>query len=181
MSQVVWKENRFLVFYCHFYYLISCHNCPALITDLPNHRSWKFHFQVDSFAAFWSPSCEAVDLKVKFPNLANGKVKDQNGTIVATDKITKMTIKDQQTIFLLNNLAHLSPNLNELAITDSGLYKINANTFNGFVNLQTLVLSNNKLMNIPAKTFKSSKKLNKLQGQTSRVDSRAQDERQTHG
>lgn len=65
---------------------------------------------------------------------------------------------------MLRNLAQLFPNLNELSITDSGLYQIDDKSFDGFVNIQTkafegldklqkLMLNNNFLTKISNKVF----------------------------
>ncbi|KAG4067210.1 hypothetical protein HA402_000201 [Bradysia odoriphaga] len=69
--------------------------------------------------------CVAVDFKVSF---ANSSIESN---VYKTQTIKSLNIYQQQTLFLPQNLDEHFPQLNELSVTESGLYEIDFNVFVG--------------------------------------------------
>ncbi|XP_037044475.1 protein slit-like [Bradysia coprophila] len=98
-------------------------------------------------------SCVAVDFKVSFANTSI------DSELYKEQTIKSLKIYQQQTLFLPQNLDEHFSQLNELSVTESGLYEIEFNVFVG-LNLSLLNLTNNKIPEIPVDTFAD---LNNLQ------------------
>ncbi|KAG4070983.1 hypothetical protein HA402_001420 [Bradysia odoriphaga] len=98
-------------------------------------------------------SCVAIEFKVSF---ANSTIDSE---LYKEQTIKSLKIYQQQTLFLPQNLDEHFSQLNELSVTQSGLYEIDFNVFVG-LNLSLLNLANNKLAEIPVDTFAD---LNNLQ------------------
>lgn len=106
--------------------------------------------------------CDVVELKIKFTNSSITKVKNEKDEISATSQVTQMTIVDQQTFFLPNNLADYFPQLTNLSITNSGLYGVDSSSFERLKSFEILVVNFNKVMQIPSDAFKDQENLRQL-------------------
>lgn len=92
--------------------------------------------------------CSIVNFKVNSPNVKIDRVINKNDGAV-----DRLIIFAQETLFLPTNLADFFGKLDFLSVTYSGLYQIDDSTFKGMENLTTLILSNNKLIEIPVDAF----------------------------
>ena len=104
---------------------------------------------------------KAVDFKVEDSGYEIKAVTDVNQTKVANNA-TELQIDHQQTLFLPTNLGSIFPNLKVLSVTSSGLFKIDASSFENMNQLSALNLTGNKLIEIQAKTFSAMPNLTTL-------------------
>lgn len=110
--------------------------------------------KIDLTCKIEDENCEVDNLKIRFPKTSIHQVKGQDGKIISTDKLKKLTTIDQQTIFLPLNLGHHFPELTELSVIDSGLFEVNSQNFKGLNHLKNLTLRNNNFIRIHSETFK---------------------------
>ena len=106
----------------------------------------------------------AVGWKIDGFSIQIDSVKDAKGSLISTPAIAanELIIEYQQTFFLPSNLGKQFPMLEVLAVTSSGLYKINADILSKMTILKTLNLTNNKLHEIPIGSFSENKNLENL-------------------
>lgn len=100
--------------------------------------------------------CEAVDFNVKSSNATLDKVRDQNGEVIKCEKLsnlTRLSVVDQQTLFLPSNIAEHFTQLSELAVKHSGLFEIDPRNFRNMRKLTCLKLSENFIQEVPAGVF----------------------------
>lgn len=100
--------------------------------------------------------CSAVDFRVKSSDATIEKVKVQDGEAIKCEKLTnisRLSIIDQQTLFLPSNLGEHFTQLIELVVTHSGLFEIDSRNFNNMKSLTSLNLARNLIQEIPAEVF----------------------------
>lgn len=77
-------------------------------------------------------------------------------------ELKNLSIVNQQTLFLPNDLAEEFPNLTEMSVVRSGLFEIDAKVLKGLHGLKTLNFNDNKLREIKANTFRDQTNMTKL-------------------
>lgn len=97
--------------------------------------------------------CGADELTIRFNNMKVREVLGSGVQTVSIEKIKKLSIVEQQTLFLPSNLAERFKELTELTVTLSGLFTIRWNVFKGLTKLTSLDLSHNKLHEVPDNSF----------------------------
>lgn len=106
-------------------------------------------------------TCEAVSLKILSDDMTVGDLIIQNGVRTSNNYVERLTIFNQQTVFLPNNLSSIFKNLRELVLVNSGFEEIKDTTLLNF-NLTRLVLTQNQLTRISSKAFQSANSLKSL-------------------
>lgn len=106
--------------------------------------------------------CNVLELKVELPMSPIEQITDEEGNILMTEKITKLSISDQQMIFLPSKLSEHFSNLRDLSINSSGLLEIHQEDFIGLTSLSTLAITYNKIREIPCDAFKQLEALSNL-------------------
>lgn len=101
-------------------------------------------------------SCKATDLKVQFENTRLEKLSNE---LIDPSELSSLTISKQQTLFLPSNLGQMFPNLEELIVTYSGLFRIDNSCLSGLSHLQVLTLKGNKIFEIPLNVFEEGSEL----------------------
>lgn len=101
--------------------------------------------------------CEVIELKIRFNDMKIREVKT-----MALDKIRKLSIVQQQTLFLPSNLAEHFKELTELTVTLSGLFTIKWNVFRDLRKLKSLDLPHNKIQEVPSNAFEDLERLTDL-------------------
>ena len=102
--------------------------------------------------------CEALNLIVDIPNTRIAKVVDENGFSINQNlhTIQKLSIFDQQTLFLPTNLGKCFHDLTELVIFASGLFRIDNETFANLTALTLLAITQNKVREVREERFQDS-------------------------
>ena len=116
-------------------------------------------------------SCKVVDLKVETKNSRIIESKGLSENLIETDKIKKLLIVRQKTLFLPENIAEIFSNLEELFVNSSGLFEIDSRMFTNMTSLKSLFLTRNKLFEIPGETFSDLKNLESLDLSVNNIES----------
>lgn len=100
-------------------------------------------------------SCEVIDFIVKVPDSMLVKITGRLGNVIGnhSDRIKKLMITDQQTLYLPNNLGEHFWAVQKFHITNSGFFEINSYTFAKMTSLTSLKMNHNKLYEIPSNCF----------------------------
>ena len=103
-----------------------------------------------------SEKCEALNLIVDIPNSKIEKVEDENGLSINQDlhPIQKMSIVNQQTLFLPTNIGEFFKDLTELIIFASGFFRIDDETFANLTSLTSLAITQNKVREVCGDCFR---------------------------
>lgn len=96
--------------------------------------------------------CKVEGLKVTFPNTIIEQANQENGNPFDENAL-KLTIEVQQTLFLPTNIGTIFPNITELSVIASGLFAISPNVFENLKNLKSLIMTDNKMRELPSKVF----------------------------
>lgn len=97
-------------------------------------------------------NCKAIEFIVENPQTRVDKVTDETGNLFDHnfEHTEKLSIVDQQTLFLPVNLFEKFPQLKEVLIINSGLFHIYRTTFVNLILLKSLTINENKLREIPS-------------------------------
>lgn len=98
-------------------------------------------------------TCDVKNLSVQSKNVESVKVVGEHLDRRTNDVEMIVTIIDQQTKYLPNNLGKLFTNLNGYTISNSGVEEISRKNFEGLTKLATLSIRENLLKELPVDAF----------------------------
>lgn len=152
--------------------LKSCRN-PQTIIDIDSPAPEKIDFicQADDNDDLYYENvvCKVIDLKVEFSNSSIVQVKDVNEESV-NDEIKRLSITNQQALFLPRNIADHFPKLTELVVSTSGLIQLESKVFEKLTTLSDLIITGNKVRKIPCQVFVTLKDLLNLDLSKNRIE-----------
>lgn len=105
------------------------HNCTKSFKSTLNPSN---NSQISLICLESSDSCDAFNLQIDSVYSIISYVSDENGTAITTNNIKKLSIVDQQTLYLPKNLDSFFSQLSELSVISSGLFSITSTNFARF-------------------------------------------------